>query len=192
MTEAGWTRETVHIRKAIERFRRKTVKGEGENACWIFTGFIDKHGYGLCRPGFGKLNVRAHRYAWIMKNGPIPHGMFVLHKCDVRACVNPDHLFLGSNRDNVDDMLKKERQRKGDNHPARIDPSRQVRGERHGQAKMTAGKVVELRRLLANGLSIADGAKRFGIDSKTVRDIQARKIWKHVSDAIAQQAQEGK
>ena len=188
MTEAGWTRETVHIRKAIERFRRKTVKGEGENACWLFTGFIDKHGYGLCRPGFGRLNVRAHRYAWIMKNGPIPHGMFVLHKCDVRACVNPDHLFLGSNRDNVDDMLKKGRQRKGENHPAKIDPSRWARGERHGQAKMTAEKVAELRRLLANGLTNTGAAKMFGIHEKTVRDIRAGKIWKH---ALAQQAQEG-
>lgn len=116
----------------------------------------------------------------MLEHGPIPEGMFVLHKCDVRACVNPGHLFLGSNRDNVDDMLKKGRQRKGDNHPARIDPSRQVRGERHGQAKMTTEKVIELRQLLANGFSLPKASKRFGICEKTVMDIRARRIWKHV------------
>ena len=182
MSEAWWgmDKPTAQVRNAIARFHRKTVKGEDGGACWIFTGFIDKHGYGLCRPGYGKLHVRAHRFAWMLVNGPIPEGMCVLHKCDVRACVNPIHLELGTNRANVDDMLKKGRQRKGENHPAKLDPSRMARGERHGQSKMTAVKVIELRRLLAAGLSLPKAAKRFGICEKTVMDIRARRIWKHV------------
>lgn len=71
--------------------------------CWYWIGCLDQLGYG--HVGY----KRAHRWSWELHNGEIPKGMNVLHKCDVRSCVNPDHLFLGTQKDNVLDMIKKGR-----------------------------------------------------------------------------------
>jgi hypothetical protein len=88
----------------LERFMRKVVKGDG---CWLWTGAPAQWGYGQ----FGMANKHwlAHRVSWFFHNGPIPDGMFVCHRCDVPLCVNPDHLFLGTHQDNMDDMRAKRR-----------------------------------------------------------------------------------
>lgn len=79
-----------------------------QSGCWHYTGFINKGGYGTI--GFrGNRCFLAHRVSWILHVGEIPQGLFVLHKCDNRKCVNPDHLFLGTIQDNVDDMYAKGR-----------------------------------------------------------------------------------
>lgn len=80
-----------------------------EAGCWLWTGTANERGYGRVYSG-GRMWV-AHRLSWTQANGPIPSGMFVCHKCDTPACVNPDHLFLGSPRDNVLDMVAKGRHR---------------------------------------------------------------------------------
>lgn len=78
--------------------------------CWIWTGARYALGYGAFGPkGTGAMG--AHRYSWILAHGEIPAGMKVLHKCDVRCCVNPDHLFLGTQKDNIADMMAKGRRR---------------------------------------------------------------------------------
>lgn len=77
-----------------------------DSDCWLFRGSHTNLGYGIIHAAGEK---RAHRLAWVLFNGPIPNGMHVLHKCDVRCCVNPDHLFLGTHADNMRDMTQKGR-----------------------------------------------------------------------------------
>jgi len=88
-------------------------KVEKTDACWNWKAFIDYKGYGQF--GFKNKVVRSHRVAWELTFGPIPSGLHVLHRCDNRKCVNPAHLFLGTNKDNVND-----RELKGRHHSKRI------------------------------------------------------------------------
>ena len=79
--------------------------------CWVWKNALHTGGYGVLRIPGEKKNARAHVYAWTLENGPVPAGMFVLHHCDNRACVRASHLFVGTNQDNIDDMVKKGRNR---------------------------------------------------------------------------------
>src|SRR5574343_697551 len=96
----------------LKRFFAKVTKTD---ACWLWTGALSEKGYGLCSAS-GEL-WRAHRLAWHHFNGPIPTGMHVLHRCDRPPCVNPEHLFLGTDTDNLKDCYAKGR-RKGINYSA--------------------------------------------------------------------------
>lgn len=93
-------------------FWSKVLKTEG--GCWMWTGCIAANGYGnLVR---GSRALKSHRYSWELVYGEIPVGRKVLHKCDVRACCNPEHLFLGTHQDNMEDMKSKGRASHGLNH----------------------------------------------------------------------------
>jgi HNH endonuclease len=116
--------------------------------------------------GYGKVKVRgktwrAHRYAYFLKNGPIPDGMWVLHKCDNPLCVNVDHLFLGTVRDNWDDCLSK-----GRYHAAK--------GEDSGQSKLTETQVLSIRETVGTCKEIG---KTFGICPIQVSRIKRRERW---------------
>lgn len=89
-------------------FWAMVVKTEG---CWEWTGAKFKTGYGAVN--IGHRIVTTHRRSWELTNGPIPEGLFVLHHCDNRPCVRPDHLFLGTHQDNMTDMVSKGRQKNG-------------------------------------------------------------------------------
>lgn len=95
--------------KLIIRFHTKYVKRE--SGCWEWNGPMHTKGYGrfIYLVSGNKNIIRAHRFSWAIHNGEIPQGLLVLHKCDNRKCVNPDHLFLGNNDDNVRDMMDKGR-----------------------------------------------------------------------------------
>jgi hypothetical protein len=88
------------------RFWEKVKTGDG---CWTWTGSLSGHGYGtICLDGRG-TQTGAHRASWLLHHGEIPRGLYVLHKCDNRACVRPDHLYLGTHQQNMTDMARKNR-----------------------------------------------------------------------------------
>jgi len=138
---------------------------DGLGPCWLWTA-ATADGYGYVSVG-GRM-LLAHRLSWKIHNGPIPAGMCILHRCDVPACVNPAHLFLGTQLDNIRDRDAKKR------HV----PSP---GEHHGRAKLTDAKVVEIRTLYAmGGVSQRALAKRFGVAHSRISDIVLRKRWGHI------------
>lgn len=125
--------------------------------CWLWSGRINEHGYGvLC---LHKQFWLAHRFAYTHHRGNIPDGLCVLHHCDVRNCVNPAHLFLGTQADNVADMDAKGR---------RVVP--QVPGgENHPLSKLTAAAVAEIReRYVPRSVTLAQLGREFGVSETTV------------------------
>ena len=117
----------------IARLLEARVVEVTPSGCHIWTGGLNGHGYGVARFD-GRKNVRVHRLAWEAANGPIPDGMGLMHSCDVRCCVNPNHLTPATQADNLKDMFAKGRGRIPD-----------VRGERQGSAKLTQDDVRKIR-----------------------------------------------
>jgi hypothetical protein len=134
-----------------------------ERGCILWNGPL-RHGYGVIHSGTSKgRNLYAHRVAWELSNGPIPDGLHVLHRCDVKRCINAtDHLFLGTHADNMADMVAKRR------HP---------RGEEVPQAKLTALKVQQIRERYASGnVTQAALAIEYGVsDSHVCRIVNGHK-----------------
>jgi hypothetical protein len=146
------------------------VEKRGPGGCWVWTGKTIKGGYGDLRVKVdGRWrHVIAHRLAWVETNGEIPDGLFVLHRCDNPPCVNPDHLFLGTHRDNMSDMMEKERRAT-------------KKGTANGRCKLTPGEVDVIRRLVnAEGVGVVAVAGRFGLATKTTRKIALGLSWPHV------------
>jgi hypothetical protein len=148
-----------------ERFWR-FVDRHGVDDCWNWTGSKEGGGYGQLSSGEGGSPLRSHRLSWEIAHGPIPDGQYVLHRCDNRACCNPAHLFLGTAADNTADMMSKGRAKVGESHP---------------DAKVTAADVLAIRDRAAAGDSSNAIARDMPLSRQAVRDIVARRTWKHVS-----------
>ena len=145
------------------RFWSKVAKGPW---CWIWTAARSPHGYG--RVNVAGRSLQAHRVSWEMCKGEIPLGLHVLHHCDVRPCVNPSHLFLGTNADNIRDMHAKGR-------------NRQPRGEANTNGKLTEDDVREIRRIYAESeISASALGRKFGVCHPTVVNIVRGRGWRHV------------
>jgi hypothetical protein len=100
-------REIALDESLIRRFWDKVEK---TNSCWIWKAFKNRQGYGKIGTSSCK-SINAHRVSWVIHNGQIPDNHFVCHKCDNPSCVNPDHLFIGTRQDNINDMMIKKRSR---------------------------------------------------------------------------------
>lgn len=164
--------ESIPLPTAIEitRFWQKVRKGP---ECWEWIG-AKASGYGWV--SIGGRQYGAHRVSVRIAGGSIPRGMWVCHRCDNHACVNPSHLFVGTPADNSADMIAKGRSRfNGPNKP---------RGERHHKAKLTEADVVSIREAVAAGEFTRAVGLRFGINGATVSGIARGKFWAHVGGPI--------
>jgi len=162
-----------------ERFWEKVDKTAD---CWVWTASCAS-GYGrICRGGHSGPQVQSHRLSWEIHNGPIPEGLQVLHHCDNKKCVRPDHLFLGSQLDNMRDMIFKGRHCHGE---AR---SKLVRGEQSGNAKLTERQVQDMKSYLSQGVLPYILAKYFQVNWRTISAIKCDKSWRHVEGLAAETA----
>lgn len=138
--------------------------------CWEWTGARKKEGYGATgyrlAPGKRRL-VHAHKLSWEIHFGPVPVGIQVCHRCDNPPCVNPDHLFLGTQADNIADMIAKGR------HVA-------VRGAASPHAKLTEEAVSSIRKLRAQGVTLQELAEMYGVALQNISMAANRKSWRHL------------
>lgn len=141
--------------RATRRFQRSFSTPAG--SCWLWTKHVRRDGYGVFK--FHGRNYAAHRVAWMLANGPIPAGLCVCHRCDVRLCVNAAHLFLGTIADNQRDMAFK---------------------GRSTNRKLTVAQVREMLHELRRGVPQRILATRYGINQWSVSHIKARKTYREV------------
>ena len=147
----------------IDYEKRFWAQVDKQGACWRWMGKTTAKGYGSYYARHGKLTFyRAHKYVWFLTHGPTVGDLWVLHTCDNPWCVNPDHLWLGTNRDNMDDKVAKGRH----NH-----------GETHGRAKLTDDLVLEIR---ASDLPTQEWADRLGVHYTTIMCARNGSKWKHL------------
>jgi hypothetical protein len=164
----------------LTRFWRRVTKLEGADGCWVATK--------LKATGYGHIQVRRldgafisegmHRVSWRLHRGSIPAGLCVLHRCDNRACVRPDHLFLGTIQDNHTDMVLKGRHVRGKTHGRYGKPGQ--RGETNGHARLTAQEVVDIRRLYAVGASYQQLVLMFKVSFDCIKDVVLQRTWRHL------------
>jgi len=164
-----------------KRFWGKVKKSSG---CWEWEAGCHKHGlpYGKFYTN-GKTMV-AHRVAYELTYGPVPDGLFVCHKCDNPRCVRPDHLFLGTPKDNTRDRDLKGRaaHNTGDKSPRHLRPdSYHDYGEESVHAKLTSDEVIAIRNQYARGgIGYKSLAKQYKVSPKAIQKIVRRENWKHI------------
>ena len=153
--------------KTITRFWAK-VRRIADDECWEWIGDVTNEGYGKFK--VKKQSHSSHRMAWLICRGQIASEMCVLHKCDNRLCVNPSHLFLGTNRQNTQDMMSKGRSRWAAKGTSPV--------------KLTEEQVRELRSDRGRGMSMSQIAAKYGISGKHARRIVNFQQWKSVSQGV--------
>ena len=141
-----------------------------DTECWPWTGSTNGRRYG--RLEFEGKYQQAHRVSYQIFREAIPDNTNVLHECDNPICVNPKHLFLGTQQDNVDDMIAKGRACFGDQRP--------IVGSQHPSAQLDEDKVREIKRLLNEGHRHRDIANYFGVARQTITNISTGTRWSHV------------
>ena len=158
----------------ISRFNAKFTAGS-QNECWPWKGTVASNGYGLFSfSGRANGNVGAHRISWLLAqdsaHASIGRGTDICHKCDNRICVNPNHLFQGTHRDNMFDAFYK----------GILKPFQPMHGEQNPRATLTAHSVKEIRALASAGMKQRDIASKFGVRQAAVWNVIHKRTWAHV------------
>ncbi len=174
------------IRDRFEAFVERVPFSE----CWYWTGVQSKYGYGRFSGPSGFSH--AHRVSWELSVGPIPEGLVVCHRCNVKLCVNPSHLYLGTQKENVRDAIKDglwpavhgstrhpESRCRGDAHWTRKHPER-LRGVANNSAKLSDTAVIDI---LGRSQSAKEFAAKYGVALGTVYGLWGGKGWKHLRQA---------
>ena len=139
------------------------VRVEFTDECWLWTASKNDKGYGWV--SFRGAIWLAHRAAYVLKHGAIPKGKSVLHRCDTPACIRPSHLWVGTQKDNLQDCQTK---------------GRNVKGSRHGMSKLTEEIVADILSGSFGAITYTEIAKAIGVSRPTVSRIFLRTHWKHV------------
>lgn len=151
--------------KDTERFWKKVDK-KSPSECWFWLGGFFPTGYGVF--ALNHKACRAHRVAWRIAYGPIPKGAMIRHSCDIKACVNPEHLLAGFHADNITDAIQRDRYKA-------------LRGEDHGGAKLTEEQVLAIRAEYSTGrVTQKQLAKKFGVNPANIGSIIRRVTWRHI------------
>ncbi len=151
------------LQRIRDRFEKFVIKQDG---CWDWKGCTHGSGYVVMK-FYDRKQKNGHIVSWILSNGTIPDGLFVLHKCDNKKCTNPEHLFLGTLKDNAIDREKKNRS----NRPF---------GENHKNSKLTVDKVKEIKTKLAMGVTMKRLAEDFMMSQGALAAIKNNITWKNV------------
>ena len=164
--------------KNKRNFLRKASLTPNESGCLNWMASRNKKGYGQF--AVGRKPFLSHRVAFLLHYETDPGGLQVLHRCDNPSCVNPDHLWLGTNEDNVRDRESKCRNnpQRGDKNGARIHPERMPRGNNHGMSKVTAAEVIIIR---GDARTLTSIAADYGVTPSLISQIKRRKTWRHVA-----------
>ena len=163
-TDRAWRNKTERRCGApAERFASKYMP-EPNSGCWLWCASVNAKGYGHFKWGAGDVR-QAHRASWELHRGRVPDGQHVLHRCDNPACVNPEHLFVGSNDDNMADRIAKGRQTR-------------LVGERNPRAILNERAVLAVRSSVEHEAVIA---ARLGVSRATVHAIRTGRNWRHLT-----------
>ena len=158
--------------EAINRFWDKIKPPKNENDCWEWIAFKDKDGYGkISLRERNRKSYNAHRFSYELYYGSIPPGLDVLHNCDNPPCVNPNHLFLGTNKDNKQDAVNK---------------NRHAHGSTHGNSVLTDELVREILIKIYNNdfQNVNQIANQYNIDRTVISGILTGKMWTHITDQL--------
>jgi hypothetical protein len=148
--------------RTIARFWAKVDRLDAAG-CWEWTARRHRQGYGEIM--IGRRKTKAHRVSWTIARGPIPDGVCVLHRCDNPACCNPDHLFLGTQADNIHDMVRKGRQGTGNRSGARPN------------CKLTPEIAAAIRKEWSERPTQKTLAQRYGVSQGAVSLVVRKKTW---------------
>ncbi len=146
-----------------ERLAKRSCP-EPNTGCLLWFGVTNNKGYGIIY--YQGKHTLTHRLSWSLANGPIPKGLFVLHKCDTPPCINPEHLFLGTQKDNIRDAVRKGRFNTADKN-----------GRNNPNTNLTNADVLAIRE---GNKTTSEFSKQYGIKNVAIRRIQRRITWRHI------------
>lgn len=161
--------EAEKLERLKKSYDKHVIRKDG---CWDWKGPKDKGGYPVmsCRAGIG--SDRGHRSSWVIHNGKIPEKMFVCHKCDNPICTNPEHLWLGTHKENNDDKISKGR--------AKYKSPPIMKGSSNPSSRLSEEQITEIKLLIGKGLTSRDIGKQYGVSKTTILRIKTGETWKHI------------